>query len=90
MKSSTLPGSFLIVALVTGLLLLVPLLAMLVTEEVDWSTGDFVVAGLLLFGAGTIIVLATRRASSRFGRMMVVAAVGFLLAATWARLALGA
>ena len=90
MKSSTLPGSFLIVALVTGLLLLVPLVAMRVTEEVNWSAGDFVVAGLLIFGAGTAIVLGTRRAESRFGRIMVVSAVALVLAVTWAQLALGA
>lgn len=90
MKSSTLPRSFFILALVTGLLLLMPLVAMQFTEEVDWSAGDFVVACILIFGAGTAIVLGSRRASSRFGRIIVVAAVGLMLAVTWAQLALGA
>lgn len=38
------------VALVTGLLLLVPLVAMQFTDEVRWNLADFVVAGALLFG----------------------------------------
>jgi len=90
LKSSTLPGSFFIVALVTGVLLLVPLVAMQFTEEVDWSTGDFAIATSLIFGAGTAIVLGTRCARGRFGRIIVVAVVGLLLAVIWAQLALGA
>lgn len=38
------------VALVTGLLLLVPLVAKQFTDEVRWNLADFVVAGALLFG----------------------------------------
>ena len=36
------------VALVTALVLLVPLVAMLFTDEVDWGVSDFVFAGVLL------------------------------------------
>jgi len=38
-------------AVVTTLLLLVPLGAMQLTDDVEWTVGDFVVAGALLFGA---------------------------------------
>ena len=79
---------FLIVALVTVMLLLVPLVAMKITHEVDWSSGDFVVAAALIFGAGSAMVLATRRVGSRAASMIVVAIVGLMLAVTWVQLAL--
>jgi hypothetical protein len=45
---------------VTALVLLVPLVAMQFTDEVDWSVGDFVFAGALLVGTGLLIELAVR------------------------------
>jgi hypothetical protein len=46
------------IAVATGLLLLVPLVAMQFTDEVAWAPGDFVLAGTLLFGTGLIFLLA--------------------------------
>ena len=55
------------------MLLLVPLVAMRFTAEAIWAPGDFVAAGLLLFGAGMAYVLATRR--TRTTRQQVVGGV---------------
>lgn len=77
------------VALATLLLLLVPLTAMQFTGEVNWGPGDFVVAGLLLFGAGMLYVLAAARCTGRGQRAAVAAAVCFGLAIVWAELAVG-
>jgi hypothetical protein len=53
------------IALATALILLVPLVAMQFTDEVDWGVADFVLAGLLLGGAGLLLHrLATRKAGS--------------------------
>jgi hypothetical protein len=41
----------------TGLLLLLPLVAMQFTEEVDWGVGDFVIFGSLLVAAGVTFEL---------------------------------
>jgi hypothetical protein len=49
------------VALVTAGVLLVPLVAMQVTDEVDWSLADFVLAAALLGGAGVLLELAVRK-----------------------------
>ena len=49
------------VALVTVLVLLVPLVAMQFTDEVDWSLFDFVLAGVLLGGSGLLLELAARK-----------------------------
>jgi hypothetical protein len=49
------------VALVTSCVLLLPLVAMQFTDEVDWGVADFVLAGLLLGGTGLLLELAVRR-----------------------------
>ena len=48
------------IALVTGCLLLVPLVGTLVSDEFDWGVFDFVFAALLLGGAGLLLELAAR------------------------------
>jgi hypothetical protein len=48
------------VALVTTLVLLVPLVGMLVSEDTQWSVADFVLAGVLLAGTGALLELAVR------------------------------
>jgi hypothetical protein len=70
-------------------ILLLPLVAMRYTKEVDWSLSDFIVMGALLGGSGLVLELATRRATSlayRFGVAVAVAAA-FLL--VWVNLAVG-
>jgi hypothetical protein len=49
------------VALATACVLLVPLVAMQITDEVDWGVADFVIAGVLLGGTGLLLELAARQ-----------------------------
>jgi hypothetical protein len=49
------------VAAVTAVILLLPLVAMQFTGEVDWGVADFVLAGILLGGAGLLVELAVRK-----------------------------
>jgi hypothetical protein len=49
------------IALVTACILLVPLVAMQITDEVDWGVADFVLAGVLLGGSGLLLELAVRK-----------------------------
>lgn len=44
-------------ALATGILLLIPLIAMQFIDEVKWTLSDFVIAGIFLFGTGFFISL---------------------------------
>lgn len=76
------------VALLTGALLLLPAIAMRVTDEVSWGPGDFVVAAVLLLAAGTAIVLATRL-RSRAHRFGAIGLVTIALLVIWAELAVG-
>ena len=52
------------VVLVVGLILLVPLLAMQVTDEVAWTPSDFAVAGALLTATGLTYRLAVKKAGT--------------------------
>jgi hypothetical protein len=52
------------VALVTGLILLIPLIATLSTDGPGWGVFDFVFAAVLLVGAGLLIELAVSRPRS--------------------------
>lgn len=79
---------FLRIALGTGLILLIPLIAMQFTNEVSWDIKDFIVMGFLLLSTATLFVLVSRRAPRR--RRVVI---GFIFAAVfvyiWAELAVG-
>lgn len=62
-------------ALVAGLLLIIPLLGMQFSNEVNWTLFDFVIAGILTFGIGISYKLITRRAI----KVSYKIAVGFAL-----------
>jgi hypothetical protein len=77
-KAQTNPGgkmrrSAIRVALVTALVLLVPLVGMLVRDDVTWSLADFVGAGVLLVATGALLELALRRPRSIALRVAAVA-----------------
>lgn len=77
------------VAVATGVLLLIPLVAMQFTNEVDWTHSDFIFAGILLFGTGLTYKLITRKSGEIVFRVAVGFALftGFLL--IWSNLAVG-
>lgn len=81
--------SLLGVAIVTLLLLLVPLVAMQFSDEVAWSAGDFMIAGALLFGTGAAYVVATVSASNIIYRAAMGLGLGAVLFMIWANLAVG-
>ncbi len=63
------------VGLATGLILLVPLVAMQFTDEVDWGVFDFVFAGALLGGTGALLELAMRKGNN-IAHRAAAAAIG--------------
>jgi hypothetical protein len=52
------------IALATAFVLLLLLVAMQITDEVDWGVADFVFAGALLGGTGLLLDLAVRKGTN--------------------------
>lgn len=83
-------------AIATAVLLLVPLLMTVVDRHKPagdgwhWGPLDFVVMGLLLFGAGLAYELASRRLDRRTHRVALGLAILGAVLAIWAELAVGA
>lgn len=70
-------------------LLLIPLIAMQFTNEVNWSTFDFMVAGVLLYGTAISCDLALHRIKSKKTARIVCSGIVLLLVAVWIELAVG-
>lgn len=86
---SSIRRQMLLVAAGTAALLLVPLIAMQFTAEVDWSLFDFVFMGALLFGSGLIFVLVTRSTKSVAYKLATGLAVLTSFLVIWINLAVG-
>lgn len=70
-------------------LLLVPLIAMRFSAEVNWTALDFVFAYVVLAGAGLTFWAINRRAPNWTYRFATALAVGASLALVWVNLAVG-
>ena len=75
--------------LIVAILLLIPLIAMQFTSEVNWKLFDFLIAGFLLFGTGQIFIFGKRKISNIKYRYLfyIVFLIVFLL--IWVELAVG-
>lgn len=85
----TLAKSISLVALGTAFLLLIPLMANRYVEGANWSPGDFIAAGIMLFGAGLAFVLIARKWDNTMYRLGVGVAVAAGLMLVWANAAVG-
>jgi len=81
----TIPGA----AVITLLILSIPLIAMQFTQEVDWSVGDFIVMGILIFSMALAYVLLARYAPNFIHRAAIGSAIGSTFLMVWANLAVG-
>lgn len=70
-------------------LLLIPLIAMQFTSEVNWSLFDFVVMGILLSLTGFSIELVIRRTQNLDRRYLYITFIVVLFLLVWAQLAVG-
>jgi hypothetical protein len=72
-----------IVFLGTFFILLLPLIAMQFTKEVNWSVGDFVVAGMLLSFFGYIYKVLTKSSSKPIKNLVIGLIVFALFIFVW-------
>ena len=61
-------------------ILLIPLIAMQFTNQVNWSVGDFIVMAMLLFGTGVLCEFAIRRITTISDRYLVIVLYLFISA----------
>ena len=78
-----------IILLTAAILLLIPLIAMQFTDEVNWTFFDFVVAGVLLIGTGLLCDLVVRKTNNIKYRIAICTALLVTLFLIWAELAVG-
>ena len=76
-------------AIIVAIILMIPLVAMQFTDEVNWTLLDFVTAGSLLFGSALVYELATRKMINTKYRLAVGVAVTAALLYLWVELAVG-
>lgn len=72
-----------------GILLLIPLIAMQFTNEVDWDIFDFIIMGVLLSGTGLLCELVMRKVNGTLNRIIICGAVLLVFFLIWAELAVG-
>lgn len=78
-----------IVLIIVAALLLVPLIAMLFTNEVKWDILDFAIAGALLFSTGLIGDFIITNIRQRWQRIVLVIILLIILLFIWMHLAVG-
>ena len=71
------------------LILLIPLIAMQFTNEVDWKLFDFVIMGVLLLGTGLLCEFVMRKVRNKDYQIGLLAVILVALFLIWAELAVG-
>lgn len=72
-----------------ALILLLPFVAMQITDEVKWTPLDFVAAGVLLLTTGLAIEILLRKVKKLQYRIVIGAAILLVFLVIWAELAVG-
>ncbi|MDM8172877.1 MULTISPECIES: hypothetical protein [Olivibacter] len=88
-KQSSIYSSIIGVACVTLFLLLIPFVAMHFTNEVNWSSLDFIIMGALIFGTGISFTWLVRRSPNLMYRIAISIMVVATFLMIWANLAVG-
>jgi hypothetical protein len=70
-------------------ILLIPLIAMTFTNDVNWKIFDFLVAGILLIGTGLILEFILRKIKTLRYRILLGIVLFVVLFLIWAELAVG-
>ena len=70
-------------------ILLVPLIAMQFTSEVNWGIEDFALMAVLLLGTGLLIEMVLRYVQSKGNRILLCSLIIIALFLVWAEMAVG-
>lgn len=78
-----------IIVLISLFVLLIPLIAMHFSNEVNWELADFVIAGALLLGTGLICEAVIRKIENRKYKMILLSVILIIVLLIWMELAVG-
>jgi len=87
-KLGTLNKDALFIITVTTVILVFHLFATLFINQVNWGVFDFLVAGLLLLGIGSVYLLTTKLLGTKHRRIIALVLIT-ILTLIWAELAVG-
>ena len=79
---------YILLGIATGILL-IPLIAMQFSTEVNWDALDFLVAAILLFGVCSLIELSIRNIKDVSYRTPIIIGIIVLLLLVWMELGVG-
>ena len=74
---------------IVGLLLLIPLIAMQLTNEVNWSFFDFIIMGALLTITGLLIGIILKKVNNLKIGLILIVTIVMIFFLIWAELAVG-
>ena len=74
---------------IVGLLLLIPLIAMQLTNEVNWSFFDFIIMGALLTITGLLIGIVIKKVNYYKYREIIIVIIVIMFLLIWGELAVG-
>ena len=74
---------------IVGLLLLIPLIVMQLTNEVNWSFFDFIIMGALLTITGLLIGIILKKVNNSKNRRILIVTIVMIFFLIWAELAVG-
>ena len=72
-----------------GLLLIIPLIAMQLTDEVEWSLFDFIIMGTLLLITGLMGEIISKKVKKYRHRVILYIVVIIIFFLIWAELSVG-
>ena len=78
-----------IIVLIIAILLLIPLIAMQITDEINWNLFDFVIAGVLLLATGLTCDFVIRKVNKNKFRILIFVVIFLMFLLIWAELAIG-
>ena len=70
-------------------ILLIPLVAMQFSKEVNWTILDFSLAGALLFGIAITLKWIIKKAKTKRAKLMLISALLIVFILLWIELAVG-
>lgn len=73
----------------TAILLLLPLIAMQFTNEVYWTSSDFLIMGILLLSLGFLVQWSLRKVKSLKYRLITLVLLFAIFLLIWVELAVG-